>query len=136
LYVACWAFVARSFDGGVNWEYTSMTTSDNKAIACDPDIAGKLYVGSNGGGVHMSTDAGVSFTAINDNLGNLSVHCLEIDSQGRLLAGTSDGVYIYSEDEIPTLTEWGMIILALLLLLAGTLAIIRRRKLLAARQVS
>jgi F0F1-type ATP synthase assembly protein I len=29
---------------------------------------------------------------------------------------------------IPTLSEWGMIILALLLLAAGTIGIIRRRK--------
>ncbi|MCD6161347.1 MAG: IPTL-CTERM sorting domain-containing protein [candidate division Zixibacteria bacterium] len=35
-------------------------------------------------------------------------------------------------EAIPTLNEWGMIILALLLLAAGTIAIIRRRKLAAA----
>jgi len=30
--------------------------------------------------------------------------------------------------EIPTLSEWGMIILGLLLLAAGTIAVIRRRE--------
>lgn len=35
--------------------------------------------------------------------------------------------------DIPTLTEWGLIILALLLLTAGTIAVIRRRKTVAAR---
>ena len=33
-----------------------------------------------------------------------------------------------STEEIPTLSEWGMIVLALLLLAAGTVAVIRRRK--------
>jgi hypothetical protein len=36
-------------------------------------------------------------------------------------------------EQIPTLSEWGMIILALLLLTAGTIAVIRRRKAVAAR---
>jgi len=31
-------------------------------------------------------------------------------------------------EEIPTLSEWGMILLALLLLTAGTVAVIRRRR--------
>jgi hypothetical protein len=35
--------------------------------------------------------------------------------------------------DIPTLSEWGMLILALLLLTAGTIAVIRRRKAAVAR---
>ncbi len=37
------------------------------------------------------------------------------------------------QNEIPTLSEWGMVILGLLLLAAGTMAVVRRRKLAAAR---
>jgi len=135
LYVACWAFLARSFDRGTNWEFTATTTQDNMAIACDPNEAGILYIGSHGGGVYKSTDAGASFTSINDNLGDLNVHCLEIDSYGNLLAGTDNGVYIYRYIPIPTLSEWGMIILSLLLLAAGTICIIRRRKAVTAKEV-
>jgi hypothetical protein len=32
------------------------------------------------------------------------------------------------EEDIPTLNEWGMLILALLLLTAGTIAVIRKRR--------
>ncbi len=135
LYVACWAFLARSFDRGANWEFTATSTQDNVAIACDPNEAGILYIGSHGGGVFKSTDAGASFTSINDNLGDLNVRCLEIDSYGNLLAGTNNGVYICRYTPIPTLSEWGMIILSLLLLAAGTICIIRRRKAVTAKEV-
>ncbi len=37
------------------------------------------------------------------------------------------------QNEIPTLTEWGMIILGLLLLAAGTMAVVRKRRLASAR---
>jgi hypothetical protein len=37
------------------------------------------------------------------------------------------------QNEIPTLSEWGMVILGLLLLAAGTVAVVRRRRLAAAR---
>jgi hypothetical protein len=37
------------------------------------------------------------------------------------------------QNEVPTLTEWGMIILGLLLIAAGTTAVIRKRRLAAAR---
>jgi hypothetical protein len=36
-------------------------------------------------------------------------------------------------EDIPTLTEWGMILLGLLLLTAGTIAIVRKRKAAVAR---
>jgi photosystem II stability/assembly factor-like uncharacterized protein len=133
LYVSCWAYFARSFDRGQNWDYTATPTTYNVPIACDPEVAGLLYLGSKGGGVLMSTDAGASFTAMNDGLDNLDVNCLAFDPLGRLLAGTADGVYIYGVEDIPTLSQWGMIVLALLVLVIGTVAIIRMRKLAEAR---
>jgi len=94
LYVTCYAYFARSFNGGVTWQYTSMPSSENTPIACDPQVAGVLYVGSTeGGGVLSSTDAGASFTQINENLGNLNIHSLAIDADGKILAGTGSGVY-------------------------------------------
>ena len=128
LYVVCHAYLARSSDGGSNWDYFATPSSDNFAIVCDPVSSGTLYIGSLGNGVLMSTDGGVSFASINSNLGNLYVHSLEIDPLGRLLAGTENGIYRYTEDQIPTLSEWGMLIMGLLLLASGTIAIIKRRK--------
>lgn len=129
LYVSCWAYFARSFDRGQNWDYTATATTYNIPVLCDPEVPGHLYMGSKGGGVLESTDAGASFTTINGDLGNLDVNCLAFDPLGRLLAGTADGVYIYGVEDIPTLTEWGMILLGLLLIAAGTMAVVRKRKL-------
>ena len=96
LYVSCYAYFARSFNGGLSWVYTAMTSTENSPIVCDPQTAGKLFVGSNaGGGVQVSGDAGASFTAINENLGNLDVFSLAIDSQNHLYAGTANGLYFY-----------------------------------------
>jgi hypothetical protein len=127
LYVTCWAYVARSFDRGETWHYTATEVPGNTAIACDPGIAGLLYVGSLGGGVFVSDDAGASFTPMNDDLGSLSVYCLEIDPLGRLLAGTADGVYIFGSADIPTMTEWGMFVLFLLMLAVATVAVVGKR---------
>jgi len=95
LYVACWAYIARSFNGGDSWEYTETPTVSNQAIVCDPEIFNIVFVGSDGGGVLISTDAGTSYNYMNENLGNHNVHCLAIDNDGRLLAGTDNGIYMY-----------------------------------------
>ena len=94
LYVTTWAYLARSFDGGDNWEYFETPTVYNVPIACDPLVPGKLFIGSIGGGVLMSDDAGETFEDITGDLGNLDVYCLDIDVSGRLLAGTGNGVYV------------------------------------------
>ena len=96
LYVSCYRYVARSYNGGLTWHYTFMSSTEITPIACDPQTPGELYVGSAaGGGVWHSTDTGANFSDLNDNLGNLNVHSLIIDSDGNLLAGTDDGIYKY-----------------------------------------
>ena len=96
LYVSCYAYFARSFNGGTTWSYTLMPATGNQPIACDPAVPGELYVGSvDGGGVMRSTDAGATFQFFNDNLGNLNVHSLAFDAGGNLLAGTEGGIYLY-----------------------------------------
>jgi hypothetical protein len=42
---------------------------------------------------------------------------------------------VYDPDPVPTLSEWGMIILALLLLAVGTVAVIRRKRTILSRSV-
>ena len=71
---------------------------------------------------------GRQFHAYDDDLGSLNVYCLDFDPFGRLLAGTADGVFIFGWANIPTLTEWGMLLLGLLLLATGTVAVVRRRR--------
>jgi hypothetical protein len=94
LYVTTWAYLARSFDGAETWEYFETPTVYNVPIACDRSKPGQIYIGSIGGGVLMSNDAGATFLDITGDLGNTNVYSLDIDIQGRLLAGTGNGVYI------------------------------------------
>jgi hypothetical protein len=42
----------------------------------------------------MSTDAGETFQDITGDLGNTDVYSLDVDVEGRLLAGTDNGVYV------------------------------------------
>ena len=52
-------------------------------------------------------------------------------AEGKVYMGSFDNkVYCFSSlpEPIPTLSEWGMIVLGLLLLTVGTIALIKRRK--------
>jgi len=94
LYVTCQAYFAVSISGGVTWDYTSLPALEFKAMACDPNQAGKLFIGSaDGGGVFVTNDAGSNFNVINSSLGNLNVHSLALDIDGNLYAGTEHGIY-------------------------------------------
>lgn len=104
LYVTTWAYLARSFDEGDTWEYFETPTVHNVPIACDPSVPGRLFIGSIGGGVLMSTDAGETFEDITGDLGNTDVYSLDVDIEGRLLAGTGNGIYVR---DITTGTEPG-----------------------------
>jgi hypothetical protein len=96
LYVSCYAYVAISENGGLTWRYTHMPGTGYQAIACDQQVSGKLFVGSSdSGGVFESIDAGASFVPINGNLGNLNIYSLKFTPDGKLLAGTANGVYKY-----------------------------------------
>lgn len=98
LYVTCYAYFARSFNGGAIWYYTSTSTYENMPIVCDPEIPGKLYIGSaSGGGVLESSDAGADFTSISYDIGSLDIFSLELDADGYLYAGTRDGIYKYHD---------------------------------------
>ncbi len=104
LYVTTWAYLARSLDEGDTWEYFETPTVYNVPITCDPSVPGRLFIGSIGGGVLMSSDAGETFMDITGDLGNTDVYSLDIDIEGRLLAGTGNGIYVR---DIPTGTEPG-----------------------------
>jgi hypothetical protein len=111
LYVSCYANIAISENGGASWRYTAMQGVGFQSIACDPDTPGKVFVGSaDGYGVFESVDAGLSFIPINGNLGNLHINCLKFLANGKLLAGTADGVYKYDfnagvENELQALPD-------------------------------
>ena len=69
---------------------------------------------------------GESFSFVFNNAGTFPYHC-EIHP-------TMTGTITVEAQDVPTLSEWGMIIMCLLLIGIGTVAVIRRRSLQAARQ--
>lgn len=92
--------------------------------------------------LYFSDDGGVSWQVIELDLPPAQLNYLWVvpgipTTQGRIKiymdnSGTDyedqSGDFTILVQNVPTLSEWGMIILALLLLAAGTIAIIRRQK--------
>ena len=76
--VAQWVKISNDFGGEVQ---------------CFAAIGNDLFVGSDGGGVFVSTDNGMHWSASSAGLSNKKVHGL-LASSGELLAGTSGGVYL------------------------------------------
>jgi plastocyanin len=70
---------------------------------------------------------GESFSFTFDNVGAFPYHCTRHPS----MTGT---ITVEEVQEVPTLSQWGMLIMSLLLVGTGTVAVIRRRSLQAARQ--
>lgn len=87
------------------------------------------HTSTSDGGVWNSGDLtnGQSFTFTFSSAGTYPYHCFYHPS----MTGT---ITVQQPQDIPTLSEWGMILLSLLLIGTGTVAVIRRRRLAAARQ--
>jgi len=69
--------------------------------------------------------------SLNDYAGNSNVRFrfhLVTDGSGCEEGIYIDDIFIMSQTPVPTLTEWGMIILALLLLAAGSITVIRKHR--------
>lgn len=65
-----------------------------------------LFLASAGGGVFRSTDGGVTWSAVNAGLRELSLFAIATDPQGRLWAGGADGAIYRSSDGG---ASWGQI---------------------------
>jgi hypothetical protein len=81
-----------------------VTVSRSRGILIDPTDSNTVYVGTEGGGVFMSTDGGDHWTAINDGLMNLRVYALAMDPQNphTIYAGTVAGsVFVLHEGDNP-----------------------------------
>jgi photosystem II stability/assembly factor-like uncharacterized protein len=64
-------------------------------VQCFASSGTNIFAGSDGGGVFVSGNNGITWSPINTGLANLHVHAL-IASDLNLLAGTSGGVYVSS----------------------------------------
>lgn len=83
----------KSTDAGLTWATTSFSGGNTREILIDASVvdANIIYVGTYSNGVYRSTDAGGSWTQMNDGLKELTVVSLCINPNTYLFAGTSGG---------------------------------------------
>jgi photosystem II stability/assembly factor-like uncharacterized protein len=91
--------LARSDDGGQTWSAQGQGIdglSSIRTIVVDPRDSGRLLAGTERGGVWISEDRGANWRAIG-GLDGLKTRTLVVDADGgRVLAGTSDGVWRFN----------------------------------------
>jgi len=66
-----------------------------RSIAVDPGNPARLWVGSVGGGIWLTTDSGASWAPVDDLLANLAVSCIAMDPSNSsvIYAGTGEGFF-------------------------------------------
>ncbi|MBM3315972.1 hypothetical protein FJY71_09110 [candidate division WOR-3 bacterium] len=98
-----------SSDRGLTWA-VSMPRPDTVfyayACAADPTAAGRVYLGSNSGYLHVTTDAGMTWQPANAGIpSNASLQGLSVNRDGSaVLAATSAGIYRSTDDG----TSWSL----------------------------
>lgn len=110
LYIAASNGVLRSFDGGASWRIvTDWRITEAIDVDLDPHDPSQVYV-SSAYGVWRSDDYGDTWHAASTGVpeGKTYMEALEVDetTQGRILAGTADGIYV-STDGARTWTRAG-----------------------------
>jgi photosystem II stability/assembly factor-like uncharacterized protein len=96
VYAAVGSRVYRSVDGGRTWLWMGWLPRSAIAslLAVDPVYSEIVYLGSAGQGLYQSLNGGTSWSAIQSDLGNLTVLALAISPVSRMLyVGTEDGLY-------------------------------------------
>lgn len=83
----------KSTDAGLTWATTSFSGGNTREILIDASVvdADIIYVGTYSNGVYRSTNAGGSWTQMNDGLKELTVVSLCINPGTYLFAGTDGG---------------------------------------------
>ena len=83
----------KSTDAGLTWATTSFSGGNTREVLIDASVvdADIIYVGTYSNGVYRSTNAGGSWTQMNDGLKELTVVSLCINPNTYLFAGTDGG---------------------------------------------
>lgn len=86
-----------SLDGGLSWRQKGLLSRSVHAVVCvgESTAYAAATATTSPGGVFLTTDYGNNWTHI--GLGHLSVYVLYKDSEDRIWAGTSDGVYLMAD---------------------------------------
>ncbi len=82
-----------SSDYGNTWSTKGLYNSDISSIAFAKDNS--IYVGSHNWGVYRSTNNGVSWDTLKNDMPDTNVHALGINSKGQLFAGCGSPAKVY-----------------------------------------
>lgn len=95
IYAVGEANLFKSSNDGKNWTSLNVNIPSGqfKTVVTDES---NLFIGTQGGGVYKSSDAGYSWTECNEGLGNLNINYLMSYTADKILAGSDEGVYLYS----------------------------------------
>jgi ligand-binding sensor domain-containing protein len=86
--------VSRWDAAGQSWQSLTLPTQRPPLVrALMQDERGWVWAGTELDGVFLSTDDGVTWRAAGEGLANNQVFSLAVDRRGRVVAGTSAGVY-------------------------------------------
>jgi ligand-binding sensor domain-containing protein len=85
--------VFRSDDRGASWTYAGL--GKTYCLTAHPDTRRTIYAGTDGSGVFISKDDGLSWTPFNDGLGDSVVQALVVTTNGcrQLYAGSDKGIW-------------------------------------------
>ena len=116
--------VFKTTNAGATWTAmnTGLTNLIVRSFAMDPAHSDILYAGTQGG-VFKSINAGATWAEMNTGLTNPLVLAFAVAPGGmKLYAGTHGGVFVFQSGPvpIPTLPQWGMILLTLSLFAIAT----------------
>ncbi len=91
--------IVRSTDLGETWSSSNLgIPSDAYCLNVRVSPNGSIFVGTSNYGVYRSTDSGLSWNTVNNGLNSLDVRSISINSQGKIFAGTSNGVFVTIDD--------------------------------------
>jgi photosystem II stability/assembly factor-like uncharacterized protein len=91
--------IVRSTDFGGTWNSSNVgipTDAYCKMIRVSQN--GLIFVGTSNYGVYRSTDSGLSWNSVNNGISSLDVRSISINKQGKIFAGTSNGVFVTIDD--------------------------------------
>lgn len=88
--------MSKSDDGGNTW---STVAGAPNSVSCFAYDGTRIFAGTTGNGVFVSTNNGDTWTAVNTGLTDLSILSLEV-SGGNIFAGTLNGIFISSASTV------------------------------------
>ncbi len=83
----------------ISWSQTNVPFGGTvKALAVNS--SGYIFAGTDGSGVYLSTDAGTTWSPMNNGLTDLNIYSLVINSSGYIFAGSDSGVYLSTDNGV------------------------------------